>query len=253
MRPKSSIIIEYKNAAPIELLDLTKSLSAVGDQYKRFVSNESGIDNEARLFVHEIRPGSTIAELVAYGKAAADLYDSAQKLSGFAPYIYQLLQDVLHLRPTAKELEKPIIRNSAQIVRPTAIDTSGNLNLIENNGGTVNVYSISPTDAAAISHNANHLLNSQLPHEQAFSNEPMILFQLRDAPPGKTGDFGIIDRFDGKRPRKLFFASDALKETILHGDPFDTVFFVDGIAKTAAGNVEAYVITKLRDTSPRQG
>ena len=253
MRPASSITIEYKNDAPIELIDLTTSLAAIGDQYKRFVTDDRGIDNEARLFVHEIRPGSTIAELVAYGKAAADLYDGAQTLSGFAPYIYQLLQDVLHLRPAAQDLDKPVVRNTAQIVRPTAIDSAGQLNLIENNGGTVNVFSVSPQDAAAIAHNADHLLNSQLPHEELFTNEPMVLFQLRDAPPGRTGDFGIIDRFDAKRPRKLFFASDPLKETILHGEPFNTVFWVDGVAKTAGGKVEAYVITKLRDTSPREG
>lgn len=251
MAEKSSIIIEYKNGLPIELLDLTRSLSAIGDQFKRYVTHESGIDADARLFIHEIRSGSTIAELVAYGQSAIDLYEATEKLGGFAPYMYQLLQDVLHLRPASKTLDKPTVRNVANIVRPTAIDNSGHLNIIENNGGTVNVFnSIGPTEAAAIAHNANHLLNSEFPQEQRFSHEPMILYQLRDAPPGKTGDFGIIDAFSD-RPRKLFFGSEELKSRILTDQPFESVFWVDGVVKTAGGKVEGYQVLYLHETTPR--
>lgn len=248
----SSFTIEYKNNRPIEVLDLAASLGAVGDQFKRFVTYKDGIDTGSRLFVHEIRPGSTVAELIALGRDAADLYDAVDKLSGFAPYLHTLLHDILHLRKASKYFDRPTIRNAAQIVRPTSIDNKGNLNLIENNGGTVNILTVTPVEAAAIMHNANHLLNSQFPDEERFVNEPMILFQLRDAPPGKTGDFGIIDRFSA-RPRKLLFASDAIKSDILHAyeNPFEVVFWVDGAVKTAGGKVEAYVIEYLRDTTPR--
>lgn len=247
---KHSLIVEYKNSSPIELLTLTASLAAVGDQFKRFVANEGGVDAEARLFVHEIRPGSTIAELVAFGQAAADLYDALDKLGGFAPYFYDQLQAILQLRPSAKELDRPTVRNAADFVRPAAIDNHGNLNIIDNRGGVTNVFTVTPMEAAAIAHNAQHLLNSKFPDQEHFSNEPMVLFQLRDAPPGKTGDFGIIDRFS-PRHHKLFFASDGLKDTILHENPFDKVFWVDGAVKTAGGKVVGYLIINLREVTAR--
>lgn len=245
-----SLIIEYKNGHPIELLHLTASLSALGDQFKRYVAKETGIPTEARLYVHEVRQGSTIAELVAMAQTAIDLYETLDELGGFAPYIYEQLQTILQLRPAAKEMDKPEVRNLANLVTPTAVDNKGTMNLIDNRGGNINMYTITPVEAAAIQHNAHHLLNSEFPEQQRFANEPMVLFQLRDAPPGKTGDFGIIDRFSS-RHHKLFFGSDDLKDMILHDNPFEKVFWVDGVVKTAGGKVVAYELSHLREVTPR--
>lgn len=248
---KHSLIIEYKNGQPIELLDLTASLAALADQFKRFAAEEGGVASEARLYVHEIRPGSTVAELVAFAKTAIDMYEAIDDLGAFAPYIGELMQNILHLRPASKQMDKPTVKNIQKIIRPTAIDNRGNLNIFENHGsGNVNIINISPTDAAAIFHNADHLLNSEYPDEQRFTNEPMLLYQLRDAPPGKSGDFGIIDRFSD-RHKKLFFAADELKDAILHDSPFEKVFWVDGVVKTAGGSVVAYQISALRDVTDR--
>lgn len=250
MAAERSLIVEYKNGHPIELLHLTASLSAIGDQFKRYVAQEAGVAAEARLYVHEVRPGSTIAELVAMTQTAIDLYQTLDELGGFAPYFYEQMQNILHLRPSAKEIEKPEIRNVANFVHPTAIDNHGTLNLIDNRGGNINMFSITPMQAAAIENNAQHLLNSDFPDEQRFANEPMVLFQLRDAPPGKAGDLGIIDRF-ASRPHKLLFGSDGLKEMILHDNPFEKVFWVDGAVKTAGGKVVAYHLLNLREVTPR--
>lgn len=247
---KRSLIIEYKNGHPIELLNLTASLSALGDQFKRYVAQETGIPTEARLYVHEIRQGSTIAELVAMAQTAVDLYESFDELGGFAPFVYEQMQNVLHLRQAAKDLDKPEVRNIANIVSPTAVDNKGTMNLIDNRGGQINMFTVTPVEAAAIQHNAQHLLNSEFPDQQRFANEPMVLFQLRDAPPGKTGDFGTIDRFS-PRPHKLFFGSDAVKDLILHDNPFEKVFWVDGSVKTAGGKVVAFEIVNLREVTPR--
>jgi hypothetical protein len=44
-----------------------------------------------------------------------------------------------------------------------------------------------------------------------------------------------------------------VKQAILHenGHPFEQVFFVSGVVKTAGGNVAAYQILELVDTSPK--
>ncbi len=248
-----SIIIEYKNTAPVELVEFTKSLSAIGDQFKRFVAEEGGIDPETRLFVKEIRPGSIIAELVELGKAANDLWEARDYIAPFLPMIQEATESILHLTPKAKQLDRATIRNVANIYAPITAQSGAAVNIIDNRGGNTNiVLQVTPPQASAIAYNAQHLLNSQFPDEHHFSNEPMVLFQLRDAPPGKTGDFGIIDHFSQK-PKKLTFASDAVKEAILHenGHPFEAIFWVNGVVKTAGGSVAAYLIHELVDVTPR--
>lgn len=249
-----TLIVEYRNRRPIELTALTVSLAAVGDQFKRYIADQGDTEADARLFVQEVRTGSIIAELIAFGKAVGDLYEVSDKLAGFVPLLGEMMQAILHLNPSAKDLDKPTVRNIGNIVAPIALDPGAQLNIIDNRNGTVNNnFFISPADAAAIIHNADHLLSSQFPDEIRFSNEPMTLYQMRNAPPGRSGDYGIIDRFS-QRAHKLAFASDAAKDAILHhaGNPFEQVFWIDGVVKTSGGNVVGYMIHSLIDVSARE-
>lgn len=248
------IIYELKNEAPIELRLLTVSLAAFSDQFKRYVADSSGIDSETRLFVHEIRAGSVIAELVALGQLAADLYEQRDAIAGFVPLLQDITEQILRLAPESRKLDRATIKNVSNIYAPIAIDPGAQLNVIDNTNGVINnFFTVSPTDAAAIAHNAHHLLNSELPDEERFTNEPMTLFQMRDAPPGKTGDYGIVDRFSPK-PRKLLFASEAIKVSVLHpdGNPFEKVFWVDGVVKTASGSIAGYLVQALTDVTDRE-
>lgn len=248
-----SLIFEIKNSRPVDLIQLTTALAALGDQFKRFIAEEGDIDADARLYVHEIRAGSIIAELIAFGKAIGDLYEVSDKLAGFVPLLSDMTQAVLNLRPAAKGLDRATVKNIRNIYAPIAVDPGAQLNVIDNSNGTINFnFNVTPPDAATIVYNADHLLNSQLPDEQRFTNEPMTLFQMRNAPPGRTGDYGTIDRFSPKA-RKLTFMSEEVKDTILHheGNPFEQVFWVDGVVKTAGGNVVGYQIHALRDVSPK--
>jgi hypothetical protein len=58
------LTVEYHPSRPVELLDLTASLHALGWQYKDFIE-ESGYDPEGdvRLYIKELRSSSIIAEL----------------------------------------------------------------------------------------------------------------------------------------------------------------------------------------------
>lgn len=249
-----TLIFELKNEQPVELAELTASLSALADQFKRFVADKDGIDAEARLFVHEIRSGSVIAELIALGQLAHDLYQAKDDLAGFLPSLMDAAQAIQHLLPDAKSLPRTTIKNISNIVAPISVASGGQLNLIDNRGGVVNqTFVVTPPEAAAIRHNAQHLLNSQFPDETRFENEPMTLFQMRNAPPGKTGDYGVIDRFS-TTAKKLTFSSEASKDAILHheGNPFEQVFWVNGVVKTAGGGVVGYLIHGLIDVSPRE-
>lgn len=138
-------------------------------------------------------------------------------------------------------------------MQPIANDGSSQLNIFQNdNRQTINHFHFSSQEGAAIAHNAEHILGHQLPDEDRFENEPMVLYQMRDAPSGTPGDKGIIDYFS-QTPVKLTFGNEETKHAILHheANPFDHIFFVDGVVKTAGGKIAAFHIRGLRSSEPK--
>ena len=61
----ASITVRIENTKPVELVDFTRSLLALADQFKRDVENDARQDVEVRLYVTELRTGSLVAELAA--------------------------------------------------------------------------------------------------------------------------------------------------------------------------------------------
>ncbi|KTT70154.1 hypothetical protein [Sphingomonas sanguinis] len=247
------MLIKIEKERPLDLLDLTASLAAVGDEYRRF----SG-DEKARLYVESITESSVLATLtsmtrdalqagapfipIALDGLAPFLGHWSGLLNGLANYGRGLASDELVSRS-----DKSSLRNAKNFVAPAvngnAIQVSG-----DNNTVTVNQIVITPEIGGDIARNANHLLAGPLPGELRFENEPLRLYQVRDA---KAGDLGFIDRFSSK-PKRLTFGSDAAKEEILHGDsPFDVFFFVTGLAKTAGGEIASYHIEKIDGITSR--
>lgn len=252
-----SMIVEFKNQRPIELIDFAASLSALGEEFKHFAADKSALDSDARLYVREMRPGSVIAELIYWSQQApviAEMAEHRELIAGFMASWQETLQAILNLSPQAKELPKSTVKNARNFSEVVAKDHGSQANFIANEGGVINnVFVISSGDAATIGYNAQHLLSGQLPEETRFSNEPMLLWRMQDGPPAKTGDWGKIDRFSDK-PRKLTFGSDEVKRAILDRPehPFSLIFFVSGVVKTANGKVVAYHVLSLDGEAPRE-
>lgn len=248
------MLIKIEKERPLDLLDLTASLSAVADEYRRF----SG-DERARLYVESITESSVLARLVsmsgdvlAVGAPLIPLaLDSLAPfmghwggiLTGLANYGRGLGSDEF-----VRSLDKSSLRHAKDFVAPAVngntIKVSG-----ENNTVTVNQVVISPEVGGDIARNATHLLAGELPGEMRFENEPLRLYQVRDA---KAGDLGFIDRFSEK-PKRLIFASEVVKNEMLHGEssPFDVFFFVTGLAKTAGGEIASYSVEEINGVTAR--
>jgi hypothetical protein len=64
--PETSLIFKIENKRPIELLDLTKSLISVSNQFSDYVTREANSkeEREAKLYIKEIKSGSVIIELI---------------------------------------------------------------------------------------------------------------------------------------------------------------------------------------------
>lgn len=244
--------IKIENEFPIDVLDLTTSLAAIADEYRRY-SGEEG----ARLVVDRITEGSIIAELGTITKGALIAGSpmipiALDSLAPFVGHFGALLQGLAtYGRDAAKDADvrgadKASLRNAGNFVEPAmhgnTINVQGDMNI-----GTLNL-NISPERAGDIQRSVRHLL-APTPEESRFETEPLQLYQLRDA---KAGDMGYIDRFD-KRPRRLTFANEEAKRAVVHAaNPFDVFFFVSGVVKTAGGEVASYLIDKIDGITPKE-
>lgn len=248
------IILKYDFGNPIDLLDLAASLTAIGEQFRRFTADDPEVSKTANpsLHVAKMREGSIIAELVAVAEQVDWVLKKREIIAGFAAQWQEILYNILHFTDSAKHLDKPVVRAAIEFVEPVAKDSATQIIIAANDGGTVNLtFNVDYQEAHAIQNNARRLLAQSIPTEEAFESEPMILYQVRDAK-GASGDMGIIDRF-GRRAMKLTWANDAVKSQILDApeNPFACVFFVSGRCKTADGKVVAYHIHSLNGSMPK--
>jgi hypothetical protein len=246
-----TIVLEYKNERPIALLDLTASLTAFAQQFERTAPQEPGAF-KPELYVREMRAGSTVAELIAVYQGFEEILKHRDLVATFMTSWQETLYAILTLSPKAKEVAKPELRAAKAFVQPIANDHGSQLNIFVSDQGVVyNHFYLGSDEAQTVQNNATHLLGN-LPYEERFTNEPMVLFQMRDGPPSKAGDRGFIDRFSSS-PKKLTFGSEEAKSAILtrQENPFDLIFFVSGIAKTAGGAIAAYHITSLESVEAK--
>lgn len=244
------LVIRFDTAKPLELSVLTTSLSALADEYRRQYGGKG-----ATLVVERINEGSVVAILKGVAKATVASVDPSggalvpfvlETIAPFADDFSGLLNALANYgRDTRADknlrtTDKATLKAAKAFIQPAL---NGNPIQMYGDGHEIvqnNIY-IDASKAGDIKRTVDHLI-AAMPGEDRFESEPMALYQLRDA---KAGDLGYIDRFDN-RPRRLTFASDSVKEEIIHADnPFDVFFFVSGVVRTAGGEVASYHIERI--------
>lgn len=243
------LIVRYSTDIPLDVASFAASLAALSDEFGRR-------HGEAVLVVDHIVEGSVLAVLKGVAKG---LVASVDPMGGIAPFALEtiapfagswsgLLQALANYGRDSRadadlrSVDKSSLKAAKTFVQPAI---NGNPIQVYGEGNKIiqNNFNIDAHTAADIARHAAHLLAKLPGEDQRFENEPMALYQLRDA---RAGDLGFIDRFE-KRPRRLTFASDDVKNAILHGEakPFDVFFFVSGTVKTARGEVASYHIERI--------
>src|SRR5438270_2560774 len=149
-------VLTYRlqNSQPIELLDLAASLTAIGEQFRKFM-REHGTDiasEDVRLYIKEVRDGSVVADLVAL---AQQLSLAPPDLAWIVQFAEQLssLYDFFRGDKTGAPppLERAEYDRLAQIVDPVAKDNGGQLNISAASGAVVNVnINMNSTEANAV-------------------------------------------------------------------------------------------------------
>ena len=91
MPNETRLSIEIKNTQPVELSDLTASLTGFTDEYKRHVAtiDPSALTEEVKLYVKEMRTGSIIADLIAIAPLTLPFIADANHIIEFCRYLKQ--------------------------------------------------------------------------------------------------------------------------------------------------------------------
>lgn len=132
--------IKINNQKPIVLTDLTIALLGVGQQFKRFIENETNEQYKvgSELYIKEVRSGSIIVELVAQALPIAPLLWQGGSLHEWVIYcksIIEWLNGKVNKPP--KDVTKQDLNQWNNILEPIAKDHGSQLNFTVSSGGQV--------------------------------------------------------------------------------------------------------------------
>jgi hypothetical protein len=249
---------------PPELLDLVAAFAAVGHQFDEFIATEHRhLRGFARLFVKEIRQGSTIVELVPQIAPLLATMDAVLIVDNFVTRYRALLSTFIGGTPPA-QVSNTVVKSYLSVVRLLAKDPKGQLTITsavyKEQGSDRHIeFHFNTKDAkAAVGLLEAKVIENQSSVFEPFENVLMVPWQSNRKQPktGKaTGEKAIIESVS-KRPLAIKYESDLARERIKYETTEDETnvfkkgFFVDGMVERFKGKPVALRIINVRDVIP---
>lgn len=243
---------EIKNVQPIELIDLTNSLLALGNEYQRFISRRhpEAEASDVKLYINEVRSGSVIALLTAMSPQLIEGFNYVNTVVDFASF----LKNTFELLSSGKanknsDLSPATLNNVSQILEPIAKDSGSQLNI-----GTLNVtgnvyLSVPSKDANVIQNQITHIDKERRAKTHGLHEKVLLhWYQARKDTNNKFGDKAIIEAIS-PNPVKVICANDELKARMVLSEknPFNEAFIVDVVADTLNEKIVLYKIVELHE------
>ncbi|MAB97233.1 MAG: hypothetical protein CMK71_04075 [Pseudomonadaceae bacterium] len=246
--------IKINNQKPVILTDLTMSLLGINQQYQRFIEAETNQDYQAstELYIKEVRAGSIIVELVALSMPIVPLVWQGGSLSEWATYAKETIEWLLgKIDKAPKDVSKQDLKQWNNILEPVAKDNGSQLNFTVSDGGTViNQFFINSQEANAAQNSIQRqLARLDEPDDHIQKNRVMYWYQTKFDSDSHTGDKAIIEDIS-KKPLKVIFENNAVKEAMLGGDerfskPWHKLaYVVDVEVQTINGVPKVYTILR---------
>lgn len=253
----SKLQVTINNTKPIVLTDLTMALLGVGQQFERFIENETTEQHGvgAELFIKEVRSGSIIVELIAQAMPVVPLL----WVGGSIPEWLNYAKDVLSwlggkLDDPPKDLTKQDLKQWNNILEPIAKDAGSQLVLGTVQGNvTINQVIVS-SDQANAAQNAikREMAALDEPADNVHRKRVMVWYQTRFDEESPSGNKAIIESIS-KVPVKVIFENNAVKRAMLMGDPryakpwHELAYLVDVSVQTINGVPKVYTILNYYD------
>ncbi len=251
---EETLILHIQNVSPIEVLDLTSSLESLASDYKRHlaINEAAAAAEEVKLFIKEVRPGSTVVEMVA---------EHAETLKGIVGYGVTLLGFMVAIKksmkylkgdPDAKKpenLDKTHLQNIGNIVNHTAKDRGATITLsATQNGKIAETVVINYTESNVIQNTVRREIeNLKEVSAHNFTSSVLTFFQAKNDPSSCTGDKAIIESIS-RSPVRTIIPNESMKARMLgvYENPFKKAYIVDGRVETVNGRPVLYVILGVR-------
>ncbi len=257
-----SLVYNFKNTRPIELVDFTSSLFSLGEQYRSYVARRQPAhgEDDVRLFVKEVRTGSIIAELISMATQSSFLAPVAPLILQYADELgewfdfFKGVKDAADIKNMLVGTSKKDLQQISNIIEPVAKDSGSVFSMAAFSGGTiVNNFNLSSVEANAGQQQLRRLIEARpVPASGVQPDQVLAWYQVRDDGAAKPGDKAVIERFS-PRPVRVRFASDAVKAAMIDtpDNPFKRLFVVDVDISFVDGKPVLYRILELKTSFER--
>jgi hypothetical protein len=265
MQPTSLIELDFSNklevtlnnSRPVVLTDLTMALLGVGQQFERFIENETTEQHRvgSELFIKDVRSGSIVVELIAQAIPVVPLLWQGGSLTewvGHAKHVVEWLNGKLAKPP--KDLTKQDLRQWNNILEPVAKDHGSQMNFSVSDGGQVVNQFFITSDQANVAQNSIRREMDRLdePDDHVQRKRVMVWYQTKFDDQSPTGDRAVVESIT-KTPVKVIFENNAVKKAMLAGDPrfakpwHELAYIVDVRIQTVQGVPKVYTIINYYD------
>lgn len=249
--------ITINNERAVVLMDLTLALLGVGQQFERFIENETNEHHQvgAELFIKDVRSGSIIVELVAQAVPMVPLLWQGGSLSEWVNHARSVIEWLGgKLANPPKDLTKNDLKQWNNILEPVAKDSGSQMNFTVSQGGQViNQVFINSEQANAAQNGIRRQLEKlDEPDDHVQRKRVMIWSQTRFTDNASTGDRAVIESITTS-PVKVIFENNAVKKAMLAGDPryqkqwHELAYIVDVRVQTVRGVPKIYTIVNYYD------
>lgn len=255
--------INIENKEDVELFDFVSSMSALNDEYIRFVTQNKKQKpiNDFKLYVNKVSDGSIIIDLVE--KTLEILPGMVPLIVEFSCFLVETL-DYLSGRkdntPSYYSYKRENFINYKKIVSIAANNHKNSLNILGVNFNKTVVINnhYSSVDSNAIQNQSNKEIKILEAKGQSLIREKvnLKLYQARDSVLSEStrGNLGIIEEISDK-PKPLEFINDRLRYDISKAEknPLNFIYRVDVEIKLKEGSsflqshkdIKEYEILKL--------
>ncbi len=225
----------------------------MANQYRRYVIREELHDeSEAKLFVKEVRDGSTIVELFSYVHAhqveVSTFITTSSAIVGFGAYLKKTYDEIRNgKKPVSLSIKD--LSDLRQILEPTAKDPGGVVEIHADHGAVVQVsIKLQNSEANAIQNQAGRLIEEMQETDQLKFNKRAFYWDVASKGEPRSTDKGFIDSIES-RPVHVVFDDTSIKDAMVAGKahPFNTTYVVDVELLTSRGRTRAYKIIKLHE------
>lgn len=248
MTEAPTITVTIENQRPVELIDFTRSLLALGDQFKREVEgNASGF--ESKLYVKELRKGSLVAELIVMVPVGMAVMEATNLTNDFVGTLRSTIDWLRAKGAKPEHIDTKTVANISTMVEPVAKDNGANFTVIVN--GDVNApITLNAMEANAVQNRALRYIQDQREPQTALHTKVLMYWAVVKNEGGlpASGEKAMIDNLHD-RPVKVVFDSKTVREEMMQGqaNPLKEAFIVDVEVQTVRGKIASYKVLQLHE------